>query len=74
MSTAAWIILIAAASKKTCPYCKTRNERKAERCIECGRKLPPERELSKNEKIAIVAFVSILAIIIGLVLFSTTLV
>ena len=74
MNPALWIPIWVATIRKTHPYCKARNDRKAEFCIECDHKLPPEKELSKNKKIAIVAFVSILAIIIGLVLFSTKLV
>jgi hypothetical protein len=72
MNPALWIPIWAAASRKICPYCKTRKNRKAKYCIECGHKLPPEKELGKNEKRAIVAFVSILAIIIFVVLFTVS--
>jgi ribosomal protein L40E len=73
MNPALWIpIWAAAARKKVCPYCKARNDRKARYCIECGNKLPPEKELSENERGAIVAFVSILVIIICVVLLNVS--
>jgi len=72
----AWMIPIwAAASRKTCPYCKARNERKAEYCIECGHQLPPVKELSNNKWITVVGLlgITVLAVLFTIFLVSTIL-